>query len=205
MAVPRDWHVAGSYFEACNCTAICPCRVVGGRPGGRSTYGVCQFALSWHVLDGAADDLRLDDRAVVMAGWYDDDIPSSPWAVSLYIDDRSDGQQAQALEAIFLGRAGGGTLRNFAAAIDTVNEVRRARVTLSHEPRRWWIRAGTYVTVSASVPVDSAERVACGIPGLDRPGQEVISDVLNVNDDPLNWDLHERCGFATDFRYTSAD
>lgn len=26
---PRVWEVAGSYFEACNCEAICPCRKVG--------------------------------------------------------------------------------------------------------------------------------------------------------------------------------
>jgi hypothetical protein len=36
---------------------------------------------------------------------------------------------------------------------------------------------------------------------LDRPGQEVIADTLRVNDAPLQWDLHERCGFATDFKY----
>ena len=54
------WHVSGSYFEACNCDAICPCRTVGTRPGGRSTHGLCQFALSWHVLDGHADDVSLD-------------------------------------------------------------------------------------------------------------------------------------------------
>ena len=29
-----DWRVRGSYFEGCNCEAICPCRSVGGRPGG---------------------------------------------------------------------------------------------------------------------------------------------------------------------------
>jgi len=44
-----QWEVAGSYFEACNCDVICPCRSVGGRPGGRSTHGVCQFVLSWQV------------------------------------------------------------------------------------------------------------------------------------------------------------
>src|SRR5213592_458675 len=95
-----SWQVAGTYFEACNCDAICPCRQVGGRPGGRSTHGVCQFALSWQVLTGHADDVPLDDLAVVLAGWYDDDVPDSPWAVSLYVDDRAAGRQAEALEDI---------------------------------------------------------------------------------------------------------
>ena len=43
-----DWRVAGSYFEACNCEAICPCRRQGGQKlTTGSTYGVCDFALSW--------------------------------------------------------------------------------------------------------------------------------------------------------------
>ena len=198
----NGWEISGSYFEACNCDAICPCRSIGGQPGGRSSYGVCQFALSWHILHGHAARTSLDDRAVVMAGWYDDDDePDSKWSVSLYVDDRSDDEQFTVLTDIFLGRVGGGTFQNFAQAIGTVHTVRRATITLSHEPRRWHFRAQNYVTVSATQPVQAPASVACGIPGLDRPGQEVISDQLQVRDGALDWDLRERCGFATDFRY----
>ena len=94
---PRVWAVAGSYFEACNCEAVCPCRNVGERSGGRSTYGICQFALSWQISQGRADRLRLDDLSVVMAGWYDDDEPRSPWRVSLYLDERAGHEQHAAL------------------------------------------------------------------------------------------------------------
>jgi hypothetical protein len=120
---PRVWAVAGSYFEACNCEAVCPCRTVGERAGGRSTYGICQFALSWQISQGRADRLRLYDLGVVMAGWYDDDEPGSPWRVSLYLDERAGHEQHAALAAIFLGRASGTTLHNFAAAIGTVHAV----------------------------------------------------------------------------------
>jgi hypothetical protein len=197
------WDIAGSYFEACNCDAICPCRVVGSMSGGRSTHGLCQFALSWMIATGHAGDVRLDDLGVVMAGWYDDDAPGSPWAVTLYVDERADDVQHQLIADIFLGRSGGSTVQNFAAAIGTVHQVRRARIELSHEPRRWRIKADTFVTVSATQPVDAGAPVACGIPGLDHPGQEVVSDELRVDDAPLSWDLRQRCGFATDFHYAS--
>jgi hypothetical protein len=202
---PRVWEVAGSYLEACNCEAICPCRRIGQRAGGRSTYGVCQFALSWQIGQGRADEVRLDDLAVVMAGWYDDDEPGKPWRVSLYLDDRATNEQHAALAAIFLGHAGGTTLRNFAGAISTVHVVRRARIELSLVPRRWSIRADTYLSVRAERPVDADGPVACGIPGYDRPGQEVTADTFRVDDSPLSWDLHGRCGFATDFAYNSCD
>jgi hypothetical protein len=203
MAGPRTWRVTGTYFEACNCDAICPCRVVGDRPGGRSSSGICEFVLSWHVRNGLADVVPLDDLAVVMAGWYDDDEKGSPWRVTLYVDDRAEDAQHAALAAIFLGRAGGGTLRNFAGAIGTVHGIRPANIMLSHVPRRWSIRVASYLTVSATRMVDTDAPVACGIPGLDRPGTEVISDVLTVDDPPLGWDFHGRCGFSTDFDYSS--
>lgn len=173
--------------------------------GGRSTYGICQFVLSWRVLDGRADDIPLDDLDVVMAGWYDDDAPADKWAVVLYVDERASAEQFEALSDIFLGRAGGGTFANYAQAIGTVHHVRRASISLSHEPRRWHIRAARYVNVSAVTPVnDETTTVSCGIPGDDHPGQEVVSDQLTVDDAPLGWDLRARCGFATDFSYASS-
>ena len=33
-----NWQISGTYLEACNCDAICPCRRIDGRQGGRSTY-----------------------------------------------------------------------------------------------------------------------------------------------------------------------
>jgi len=51
-AVP--WWISGSYLEACNCQAICPCRRIDGNPGGRSSYGECLGALSWLVEEGRA-------------------------------------------------------------------------------------------------------------------------------------------------------
>jgi hypothetical protein len=53
--------------------------------------------------------------------------------------------------------------------------------------------------------VDADGPVACGIPGYDQPGQEVTADTFRVHDAPLSWDLHGRCGFATDFAYHSRD
>ena len=196
------WRVAGSYFEACNCLAICPCRTVGGRKGGRSTFGVCEFALSWRILEGAAGTTDLAGLSVVMAGAYDDDEEGSPWRVALYVDERADPSQEDALARIFLGRAGGTSLRNFAALIDDVVAVRPARIDLQHGPE-WGMRAGAYVAVSGVEPVFSEESVSCGIPEHDHPGAEMRADLQRVDEPPLRWEVRGRCGFATDFDYRS--
>ena len=203
------WHVRGSYFEVCNCEVVCPCRRQGDRPSGRSTYGVCDFALSWRITDGRALALDLSGLDVVLAGSYVDD-PSIPtrrklgeWGVVLYLDAAATGEEAAALEAIFLGRAGGDTLANFAAAIGSVHAVRRARVHLDHRPSRQRIDVDEYITVRALHPVALDEPVSCAIPGHDNPGTEVVAEVMRVDDAPFVWDVAGRCGFATDFHYRS--
>ena len=93
----KNWHASGSYYESCNCEAICPCRPQGDRPGGRSTYGVCDFVLSWLIQDGQVDGVDVSDRTVVLAGSYDDDEPGQPWRIVLYVDDRCAPAQHEAL------------------------------------------------------------------------------------------------------------
>ena len=90
-AMIEDWRIAGSYFEACNCEAICPCRSIRGRPGGASSFGECFGALSWHVHQGHAGDVDLSGLLAVMSLHYVDRVqPSTPWKVVLYLDDRAD-------------------------------------------------------------------------------------------------------------------
>lgn len=203
MSVLLPWRVAGTYFEACNCEAICPCRRVGERLGGRSTYETCDFALSWRVLAGHAGALDVSGLNVVMAGSYSDDEPGSPWRVALYVDARAAPEQHHALAEIFLGRAGGTSLQNFAALIDDVYAIRRVHIELEHARRRQEIRVGQFVTVLASDRVESELPVSCSIPGHDRPGEEVVTKVQRVDDDPLRWSVTGRCGFATEFDYRS--
>lgn len=195
------WAVTGTYFEACSCLPICPCRQIGGRDGGRSTFGVCDFALSWWIMHGHREDVDLTDRKVVMVGSYDDDQRDSPWTVSLFIDDQATAPQHAALADIFLGRVGGTPSRNYAPAIQTVAGVQAAHIELDHERRHWRIHVDGHADVLAADEVDSDEPVACGIPGLDHPGQEVRTARLDVDAGPLSWEWSDRCGFATDFDY----
>jgi hypothetical protein len=132
--------------------------------------------------------------------------PSTPWEVVLYVDERANDAQHQALSDVFLGRAGGTPLRNFAAAIGEVHAVRRARIELDHTPGKQRIGVVGYVKVRAAGPFAGDQTVMCGIPGFDHPGTEYHTALLqSVDQAPLNWDLEDVCGFATDFAYRSLE
>jgi hypothetical protein len=80
----------GHLSRGINCDAICPCRTIGGRWGGRSTEGICLGALSWLIDEGTAGDADLGGLRTVLALPYDDDEPGSPWDFFLYLDRQAD-------------------------------------------------------------------------------------------------------------------
>jgi hypothetical protein len=203
---PADWRVRGSYFEACNCEAICPCRSVGGRPGGPSSFGECFGGLSWHIHNGHADGVDLSGLRVVMSIRYLDRVqPSTPWEVVLYVDYNAGQDQQAALADIFLGRAGGTVARLYGPAIGEVHFVRSAHITLEHTAARKRIDIVGYLTVEAEGDASEPGDVRCGIPGFDHPGTELHGDTLRSTDPALRWQVTGRrhAAFTTDFDYRS--
>jgi hypothetical protein len=108
-----SWRIRGTYFESCNCDAICPCRRIDGAPGGRSTHVVRLGVLSWLIDEGAADGIDISGLPVALPLRYSDDEPRSPWTWILYLDTRASGGRRSALERIFTGRLGGDATRHF--------------------------------------------------------------------------------------------
>ena len=202
MAV--KWHVRGTYFESCNCDAICPCRRVDGVAGGRSTHGVCTGVLSWLIEDGSAAGTDLAGLAVAMAIRYDDDEPGSPWSWILYLDERGSAEQHDALEAIFTGRLGGDALEHFPWAwkASELLAVRPVAIELDHTPRRQWLRIRDHVAVRIRDRYPGAETVSCVIPGHERGGEELVADELRVDDGPLVFEVSGTCGYAATFDYS---
>jgi hypothetical protein len=198
-----DWRVAGAYLESCNCDAICPCRMVDGAVGGRSTFGICFGLLGWRIDEGHADGLDLSGFGVALACRYDDDEPGSPWSLVLYVDDRADTPQRDALTEIFLGRRGGPHVLKlpWVRKPSDVVAVRPARIQLAVDGRD--LRVGEVAGIRVSRRADEGRAVACGIPGYEQGGIEYYADELRVSDEPFAWELSGNCAFATDFAYVS--
>jgi len=196
------WRVKGSYYEACNCQVVCPCRREGKRQGGRSTYGECDFVLSWWITEGEIDGRDLAGRKVVMVGHYSDDEAGSPWRVSILVDTAATPQQFADITDIFLGRLGGDTYQQYGNAIDEVLGMHRADIDLVHEKRRWRIGVQRLIEVRSVEPADVSGPVSCGIPGHGQPGTEMVSDVIAVDLDEFHWDFASRCSFESRFSYS---
>jgi hypothetical protein len=184
---------------------ICPCRTIDGERGGRSTFGICKGALSWRIQRGHAGDVELSGLDVVIASVYDDDEAGSPWSFWLYLDERGDETQREALEQIFRGRLGGTPDEQFPWAwkASDLLGVRAVAIEVDHKKGAGWFRAGDYVSVRIDGPVAGDSQVACVIPGYHQPGREVHSELIKVEDEGLSFEVQGRCGYESDFDYSS--
>jgi hypothetical protein len=199
------WQISGSYLEACNCEAICPRRRIGGKPGGRSTYGECFGALSWIVERGCAGDVDLARTRAVLASRYHDDEPASPWSFFLFVDARGGQRQQQAMADIFTGRLGGTPMKQFPWLFKDANllGVEAVDIEIDHTPGRGWFRAGGKVEVRVREPVPDQETVTCVIPGHHREGRELFSDSIEVDAGALAFSVQGRCAYESTFAYAS--
>jgi hypothetical protein len=197
------WRIRGTYFESCNCDAICPCRRVDGVTGGRSTHGVCMGVLSWLIEAGAAEGVDLAGQPVALALSYSDDEPGSPWTWVLYLDANASDAQRSALEQIFTGRLGGDALEHFPWAWkdSTLVAVRPVEIEVEHEPRRQWLRIRDHISLRIRDRYAEQGQVTCVIPGHDRTGEELLTEELSVQDGPLGFSFSGTCGYASSFDY----
>jgi hypothetical protein len=100
--IPR-WHMRGDWFDVCKCSIPCPCTFAQA-----PSSGDCEGVLAWHIREGRYGDVRLDGLSVIGVGGFEGNI----WAgakvtMGMFIDERADAQQREALQMIFGGQAGG--------------------------------------------------------------------------------------------------
>src|SRR3712207_103926 len=101
--VPQ-WHVAGDWFDVCRCDLPCPCEFAQA-----PTDNWCEGVMAYHVREGNYGDVRLDGLSLIALAAFEGNAWAGEAEVSLglFIDERADQRQREALQMIFGGQAGG--------------------------------------------------------------------------------------------------
>lgn len=102
MAAATSWQMRGDIMEACSCATTCPCNF-----GSDPTQVPCGAIVGWRIRDGQYGTTRLDGLNVVLYLQHPGHLFQGGWTVGLYLDERADPPQGEALGAIFSGQAGG--------------------------------------------------------------------------------------------------
>ncbi|MGQ4809996.1 hypothetical protein NKDENANG_03439 [Candidatus Entotheonellaceae bacterium PAL068K] len=98
------WYLRGDYFENCNCTVLCPCIHT---PMAEPTEGHCDVGLAFHIDEGRCNDTSLDGLNFLIIAWTPTVMAHGNWKTGVYIDERAQPPQRDALGQILSGAMGG--------------------------------------------------------------------------------------------------
>lgn len=123
MAIP-SWKLSGDWFDVCNCNIPCPCTFAQ-----TPSYGDCEGVLAYHIKKGLYDEISLDGLNVLVVSNFKGNIWSGNTKanIAVFFDEMADGQQRDALNMIFTGKAGG-FMAEFAKLIGEVRGVEFAPI-----------------------------------------------------------------------------
>lgn len=194
------WTMEGDYLESCNCKGACPCLYLGA-----PTEGDCTALVGWHIAAGQYGDVGLNDLNVAVALTSPGPMAEGNWKAVLYLDERGDADQQEALGAIFAGQAGGHPAM-LASLIGEVAGVEQVPIRFEMEKGRRHLKLGEYAEteIKALEGQGGGEVHILNHPLAVAPGQTLVvgkSQSLRHQAHGIDIDLSERTAFYSPFSY----
>ncbi|MCA8926577.1 MAG: DUF1326 domain-containing protein [Alphaproteobacteria bacterium] len=197
-----NWSAKGTYIEACDCEAVCPC-IFLSPPTGES----CTVLVGWHVDEGQFDGTDIAGLNAALLAHSPGPMMEGNWKVALYTDERASEAQSQALAGIFSGQAGG-HLSALGPLIGEVLGVRAAKIGFSGSDKQFSVSVDGVGSVEMTVlagqgggPVKVSGHPLAIAPG--EPATIARSDKLTVNDHGLSLDVSGRSAQFSPFAYAA--
>jgi hypothetical protein len=183
-----EWTLRGEFIEACNCSV--PCQCLWYEP---ADDGGCTFAGFWNIEEGTYGDVSLDGLGAGMLVLDEGILLEGGWRVVLVIDEAADEKQADALEAIFSGQAGG-LFEAAAPLIDTVEDSVVVPFSYSTEDGHLSFNAGDMVTIETDKSVGFGDKQGTVYPHPFIPPDETAkigktTEATVDLDDEFSWDV----------------
>ena len=198
----ESWHLKGEYFENCNCEVLCPCVVPG--PPTDPTEGHCDVGFAFHIQEGDFAGVSLSDLNFVVIAYTPGNMGAGNWTTAVYIDERTDEEQRQAMGRILSGDLGG-PARGWMSLTTDFKETKYCPITYSAQGR----------TRSVSIPEIMDFNVEAIVAGRDNQPMRLenvghpVSSTLTLargtastyNDHGMRWDNTGKNGHYATFEW----
>jgi hypothetical protein len=160
VSKPTKWKLKIEFLMACNCNWGCPCSFESP-----PTFGTCEAALAYRVVEGKYGDVVLDGLTWALAAIWPGPLHEGNGRGIVYLDESAGAQELEALEAIATGRAGG-PIGIFMSTVTAGVEVRKASIQFRADGKRSSFRVADEVEVAFGPirnPVSGDEHVASAL------------------------------------------
>lgn len=195
-----NWRLQGRYFETCNCEVSCPCIWLQA-----PSEGECKLLVGWHIEQGFLADVQLDGLNVALACHAPETMINGGWSAALYLDQRADEPQTEALTQIFTGQVGG----HLSVLLGFVGEVWGIHKVAIHYREDGDSRSLSIPEI-AEAEIQSIQGIRGGEATIANPPLCVVtshpavvakSSRYRYHDHGQQWEFSERNGYHSAFVY----
>ncbi len=199
----ENWKINGTYFEACNCEAACPCIFLSP-----PTTGECTVLVGWHIDKGNYGGMSLDGLNVALAVHSPGHMMEVKWKAALYLDERASEEQQGVLGQVFGGQAGGHfeALSGFMGEVLGVSTV---PIEFKSDGKQRSLRIPNVtefdiegIEGAGGEPVTVSNNPLGIVPGV--PPVIARSGKATYSDHGLDWNFSGTNGFYSDFSYSNS-
>jgi hypothetical protein len=198
-----NWKVSGDWFDVCKCNIPCPCTFAQS-----PTYGDCEGLLAYHINHGHYGETPLDGLNVMMVGGF----TGNAWTgeakdakMGFFFDQRGNEKQREALQMIFLGKAGG-FMAQFAKLFGEIRGIEFAPITFEVAKDLAYWRAEVPGKLVARAEALSGPMTPPGkrVQTLNAPGSETGPGTTATWGRALADEAHDVMGFRFDWKGRSS-
>ena len=186
-------------METCNCDFGCSCNF-----NGLPNYGRCETLVGFHIRNGHFGEVTLDRLDFVYAASWPRAIHQGDGTLCVYISDRADAAQREAITDIAYGRVGGdGPYAIFAATISYKLEPQIVPIDMHVDGKRSRFAVPDVLSVQLSPHIDpvsgNEQDVQINLPNgfIWKTAHAIKSTLMKIATPNLNFDHSGRNAFYT--------
>ncbi len=202
MTEKTNWKLEGSYFETCNCETACPCVWLQD-----PSEGDCKLLVAWHIKNGLFAKQALDNLNVALACYAPGNMKEGNWQAALYIDERANDAQFDAITQIFSGQQGG-HLAILMSFVSDVLGIQKVKIDYKEDENKRFMS----IPGIAQAEIEAIQGITGATSSINNPPLCVVSshpaivaksNQYQYQDFDKTWQFSDRNGYYSPFIYQS--
>ncbi|HEY2574071.1 MAG TPA: DUF1326 domain-containing protein [Verrucomicrobiaceae bacterium] len=198
------WSLEADFIQACNCDYGCPCEF-----SAPPTRGFCDGTGGWKITKGSYGDVPLDGLGVAFAAHWPKAIHEGNGTLAVFVDERANPEQREAILTICSGQAGGLPFEILAHTITKLLDPVFTSIRFHFNGRNSTLDAGDALHI-ATEPIKNPVtgepedvRVEHGTGFIFKSADAVSARTCNVSVPGLAFAWPDKAGFVTKVKYSN--
>lgn len=195
------YSLEGTMLKACSCGVVCPCWV-GDDPEGGDCFGFIAYRFDRGEIDG----VDVDGLTLVVVAQIRGNVLQGNWRVVVFVDNRANDQQKDAIMRAFTGELGG-PLADLAPLIGEVEGLYSAPISHELVDGEGMLRVGTVIEADFEpyrgpdgIMTTLRETVFATAPGSPAYLAKATKNKVNMLEHGMVWSYENRSAIQAEWK-----